>query len=161
MMIQGFEMLSEEQFDVTKKAITWITILIAGADGEIEKEETEWAKKIAHIRSYHNPNELTPFYEEVGKDFSSILNNLLDQLPVGTNDRQELLIRQLSKLNNILPILDNNLGHLLLKSYRSFAKHVAKASGGFLGFLSVGKEEDKLIDLPMLNDIPFVDTEVS
>ena len=64
MMIQGFEMLSEEQFDVTKKAITWITILIAGADGEIEKEETEWAKKIAHIRSYHNPNELTPFYEE-------------------------------------------------------------------------------------------------
>ena len=154
-------MLSEEQFDVTKKAITWITILIAGADGEIEKEETEWAKKIAHIRSYHNPNELTPFYEEVGKDFSSILNNLLDQLPPGTNDRQELLIRQLSKLNNILPLLDNNLGHLLLKSYRSFAKHVAKASGGFWGFLSVGKEEDKLIDLPMLNDIPFVDTEVS
>ncbi len=160
MMIQGFEMLNEEQFEVTKKAITWITILIAGADGEIDKEETDWAKKVANIRSYHNPNELTPFYEVVGKDFSLVLNNMIEQLPASTKDRQQLLIRQLSKLNDILPLLQNNLGHILLNSYRSFAKHVAKASGGFLGFLSVGKEEAKLIDLPMLTDIPFVESNV-
>ena len=80
-------------------------------------------------------------------------------MPKDTKTRQELLSRKIEQLNQILPLLENNLGHFLLTSYRSFAKHVAKASGGFLGFFSVGTEESKLIDLPMLNDIPFEEDE--
>ena len=158
-MISGFEKLSESQFQVTKEAIAWITVLIAGADGNIGEEETKWAAKVTKIRGYSNPNDLTPFYEAVGVDFSAQLKDLISKVPKDTKTRQELLSRKIEQLNQILPLLENNLGHFLLASYRSFAKHVAKASGGFLGFFSVGTEESKLIDLPMLNDIPFEEDE--
>lgn len=154
-MIPGFEKLSESQFQTTKDAIAWITVLIAGADGNIEKEETDWAAKVTKIRGYSNPNELTPYYEEVGPEFSDKLKDLLSKVPDDISARQEILSRKLETLNTILPLLENNLGHHLLNSYRSFATHVAKASGGFLGFFNVSAEESKLLDLPMLNDIPF------
>jgi len=43
-MIEGFERVSEEQFIILKDAIAWITALIAGADGDIDKEETDGQK---------------------------------------------------------------------------------------------------------------------
>ena len=51
-MIEGFSNINELQFEVTKDAIGWITVLIAGADGNIDKEETAWAEKLTKIRSY-------------------------------------------------------------------------------------------------------------
>lgn len=158
-MIPGFEKLSEAQFQITKDAIVWITILIAGADGHIDEDETKWATKVTKIRGYSNPNELTPFYEAVGLEYSAKLKSMIVKAPSEDTARQALLTRKIEQLNNILPLLENNMGHFLLASYRSFAKHVAKASGGFLGFFSIGSEEGKLIDLPMLSDIPFEDNE--
>ncbi len=156
-MIPGFGKLSESQFQTTKDAIAWITVLIAGADGNIAKEETDWAEKVTKIRGYNNPNELTPFYEAVGPEFSGKLHEILSKMPGNVSERQALITRKLEELNDILPLLDNNLGHHLLSSYKSFANHVAKASGGFLGFFNVSAEESKLLELPMLNDIPFDD----
>lgn len=158
-MISGFEPLSEAQFVITKDAIAWITLLIATADGEMDEEEQQWAAKITKIRGYHNPNELTQYYEEVGKDFSATLSELMRFLPANASERRGILTRKLEQLNNILPLLENNLGHLLLKDFKSFAHHVAKASGGFLGFFSVSKEEASLIDLPMINAIPWEEPE--
>lgn len=157
-MVQGFENLSERQFEITKDAIAWITVLIAGADGEIDAQETEWATKLTNIRGYANPNILTEFYDEVGKDFSSKLAHLLENVPSDTKERQELLYRKLGQLNSILPTL-GNLGAELYQSYKSFAEHVAKASGGFLGFFSVNKEEAKVMTLPMLEEVAFIEEE--
>jgi len=158
-MIPGFDKLSESQFQITKDALAWITVLIAGADGDIDQEEKDWAKKVTKIRAYHNPNELTPFYEAVGKEYATKLEKLISSVPRDISERQGILTRKLEQLNTILPLLENNLGHHLLHSYKTFAKHVAKASGGFLGFFSVSSEEAKLLDLPMLNDIPFEEEE--
>jgi len=155
MMIKGFETLSATQFEITKDAIAWITLLIATADGVMDEEEQKWAAKITKIRSYHNPNELTEFYEEVGKDYAAKVAELMNKLPADAAERRGILTRKLQQLNTVLPLLNNNLGHLLLKDYKSFAHHVAKASGGFLGFLSVSKEEAKLMDLPMIDPIPW------
>lgn len=156
-MIQGFEKLSVNQFQSTKDAIVWITILIAGADGEIDNEEKEWAAKVTKIRGYHNPNELTPFYEAVGAEFSDKLEALLKEIPSDVNERTALFTRKIEQLNSILPLLNGNLGHYLSQSYRTFALHVAKATGGFLGFMSVSNAESKLVDLPMLDKIEFID----
>jgi len=152
-MIQGFENISENQFDVLKNAISWITVLIAGADGKIDKEETDWAVKLTKIRSYANPNSLTPFYEEVGKDFTKKLKDLLAAVPQDTQKRNELLQRKLAEINEILPKLDNKIAYALYQSYTSFAEHVAKESGGFMGFFSISKEETNWIGLPMIDPI--------
>lgn len=158
-MIKGFEPLSETQFKLAKEAIAWITLLIATADGEMDEEEQKWAAKVTKIRGYHNPNELTEYYEAVGRDYSAQLSELMAKLPASATERRGILTRKLEQLNDVLPLLKNNLGHLLLKDYKSFAKHVAKASGGFMGFFSVSKEEASLIDLPMINAIPWEEPE--
>jgi hypothetical protein len=158
-MIEGFDRVSEEQFEVLKDAIAWITALIAGADGDINKEETEWAEKLTKIRSYANPNNLTPFYQEVGKDFHDKLHDLLNGLPIGKKEREDVLTAKLSQVNGALKPLDKNIAYELYSSYLSFAKHVANHSGGFLGFLSIDKEEDHLMHLSMIEPIISADEE--
>ncbi len=158
-MIVGFESVSEAQFETLKKAISNITVLIAGADGNIDKDEIGWAEKLTKIRSYANPNRLTPFYEEVGKTFTEDLEHLIANVPQETDQRNELLSRQLARCNEILPLLEQNLGYELYESYKSFAKHVAKESGGFLGFFSISSSEAKFVDLPMLEAIEWASQE--
>ncbi len=157
-MVKGFENISDAQFGILKDAIAWITVLIAGADGQIDPKETAWAAKVTKIRGFHNPNELTDFYNEVGKDFSEKLATLIENCPDSVTERTDILSRQLSQLNEVLPALsENNLGHLLYKSYVSFAEHVANAEGGFFGFFRIGKDEAKLIDLPMIVPVEWVE----
>lgn len=152
-MIQGFEDLNQEQFETLKNGISWITILIAGADGEIDENETKWAKKIADIRSYTLPSDLVHFYKEVGKDFSEKLTQLIDELPDNTEERTAILASRIATINDVLAKLDNDTAYRMYESYKSFAKHVAKSSGGFFGMMSISKEEEKLIGLDMLHVI--------
>ncbi|MBK8391868.1 MAG: hypothetical protein IPL23_22440 [Saprospiraceae bacterium] len=59
----------------------------------------------------------------------------------------------MEEVNPILGKLDHLVALHLYKSYTSFAKHVAKASGGVLGFFSIGPNESNLITLPMITPI--------
>ncbi len=154
-MIEGFEKLSSEQFETLKKAISWITILIAGADGKIDNTEKEWAEKITEIRSYSLKGDLIHFYQEVGKDFHDSLDNLISELPENKDQRRTILTERIATINSIMPSLDSDIAVELYESYKSFAKHVAKSSGGFLGMMSITKEERALIDLPMLNEVYY------
>ena len=158
-MVEGFESLNEEQFTTCKHSVAWITALIASSDGEFDKKEADWAKKIAEIRTYSSPDILLPFYKEVGQNFDEVLTSTLDGIPKDHEARKEILSERLTKLNDIFPLLDNKLAYKLYKSFQSFAKHVAKSSGGFLGFFSISSEEKSLIDLPMLNPIEYINDE--
>jgi tellurite resistance protein len=51
-MSEYFKPLSENEKSELSDALALITVLIAGADGNFEKEELEWAEKVTHIRSY-------------------------------------------------------------------------------------------------------------
>ncbi len=158
-MIEGFDRLDEAQFKVLKDAIAWITALIAGADGQIDREETEWAEKLTKIRSYANPNVLTPFYKEVGVDFHENLESTLDSLPIGKKEREKILNDKLAQVNDVMPLLDNSVAYELYNSYLSFAKHVAQHSGGFLGFFSIDKEESHLMHLSSIDPIELDEEE--
>ncbi|MEM6829901.1 MAG: hypothetical protein AAF551_05250, partial [Bacteroidota bacterium] len=59
---------------------------------------------------------------------------------------------ELRKLNFILPKIDNNFAVKFYASLKELAKKIAEASGGVLGYLSVGYEEAKLMELKMLKD---------
>jgi hypothetical protein len=158
-MVQGFESLTDQQFAILKDAIAQITVLIAGADGEIDPKETEWATKLTHIRSYNTPQDLNGFYEAVGHDFSDKLNSLITNSPKDTGERTAFLTSKLSEVNDVLSCVENNLAAELYKSFLSFAKHVAKASGGFFGMMSVSSEEANLMDLKMIDPIEITEEE--
>jgi len=158
-MLEQFN-ISQDQKETLIHAVSWITILIAGADGSIENEELEWAKKITQIRAYKYPKVLENFYVEVGKTFQANIDALISELPGDVSKRTSILSEKLATLNPILAILDNESAYSLYNSYTSFAEHIAKSDGGFLGFFSVSPEEKKLIGLPMLDQIvPAEDSE--
>ncbi|MEL7020925.1 MAG: hypothetical protein AAGK47_04915, partial [Bacteroidota bacterium] len=67
--------------------------------------------------------------------------------------RRHAISLELGKLNAILPKLHPGFAATYYESLVSYAHHIAKASGGFLGFMSIGPNEEKVVDLPML--VPF------
>lgn len=157
-MTEDFKVLSGSEYDQLKEAISLITVYIAGADGEVDSDETEWAEKVTKIRSYNLPEVLAGFYEEVGENFHDKVKSYI----VSLNDldtRNVFVAEKLTALNPILAKLHPKLGSELYSSYVSFAKHVAKASGGFLGFFSIGPKEAALLDLEMITPITFEEDE--
>ena len=156
-MITNFETLTQAEFDKLTHGVAWIAVLIAGADGKIDSTEVSWASKIAKIRSYAGPDLLNDFYTEVGKDFEKNVADLIENSPKDTKARTAIAVEKVAELNPILAKLDTQMGALLYESFTSFATHVAKASGGFLRMWSVSYEENKYIDLPMLDKIEYVE----
>jgi len=157
-MTEDFKILSDAEYDKLKNAISLITVYIAGADGEIDSNELEWAKKITDIRAYSAADELQNFYEDVGADYQERVDNYLQSLSE-LKLRNQTAEQELSDLNPIMAKLDTKIGAKLYKSYISFAKHVAKASGGFLGFFSIGPAEKAVLDLEMITPIVWVHDE--
>ncbi len=160
-MLQRLHPLSEDEKQELFDAVPVITLLIAGADGKIDDSELDWSKKLTNIRSYNEDGELQLFYAEIEKDYKDRLDRWMKVIPAEMKERNELLSQRLSQLNPILAKLDNETGALIYDSFTSFAKHIAKAEGGILGFASISKDEAKLIDLPMLTPIIKIDDEAA
>jgi hypothetical protein len=145
-----FHKLSPEEYASLKDAIPQITVLIAGADGKISPGETEWAKKLTNIRSYSAAEEYQSFYTEIGETFQTRVDDLIATLPGEVTARNGQISDTLAGLNRILHKLDPKHAAHLYTELKTFAKHVARSSGGFLKFWSVSAEEKKWIGLPML-----------
>lgn len=152
-MIEHFEKITPEEFKTLTDTIARITILIGGADGKLDKGEKTYAEKIAKIRTYANAESLHGFYREVGRDFSDVVESEVSMLPGILEDRSNVLVQKLALVNDILPKLDRPIAREIYKSYISFAKHVAKASGGFFDFFSISEAEEKWLNLDMINQI--------
>ncbi len=155
MSIAAFASLNEQEIEQMVDSISQVTVLIAGADGEIDSQETAWAEKIAKIRTYSTPEPYQEFYKLVGQDYSDRVAKLIGSLPKETQARQSALSDQLSGLNEVLAKLEVKWAAGFYKDLVLFANHVAKASGGIMGFLSVSADEKKWMDLPMVNEIIY------
>ncbi len=145
--------LSKHQIQTLIDAFSYVTILIAGADGEIDQSELDWGSKLTHIRSYNDEYRLHDLFLEVEHSFQEKVTEIMKNVPDETNDRYEWIKPNLNKVNDVLDCLDNTNAFSIYKSLLSFATHIAKADGGFLGFGTISSEEHKLIALPMINEI--------
>ncbi|KAA3621492.1 MAG: hypothetical protein DWQ02_27625 [Bacteroidetes bacterium] len=154
-MVKEIEVLTAEEREIVMDAVALVTLLVAGADGKIDARETEWASKLTKIRGYKEKVELKPLYREIGETFEDKLNHYLEKLPEDLTEMQGLISEKLAKLNTILPKIDSWYAQLYYESLLSFAKHVAEASGGILGFMSIDAKEKEIISLPMIDPIEF------
>ncbi len=154
-MVKEIAVLTAEEREIVMDAVALVTLLVAGADGKIDARETEWASKLTKIRGYKEKVELKPLYREIGETFEDTLNDYLEKLPDDLTEMQRLISEKLAKLNTILPKIDSWYAQLYYESLLSFAKHVAEASGGILGFMSIDAKEKQIISLPMIDPIEF------
>ena len=152
-MIPQFAGLNDAEKNLLTDAIPMITVLIAGADGNIDADEKEFAAKIMKIRGYKHPPVLEGYYGLVGEKFTAKVDDLIKTLPTETEERSKSISDELTKLNDIFPKMELLYSAHLYHSFTTFAEHVAKASGGFLGFGSVSRAEGKYIKLPMVHPI--------
>lgn len=151
-MIAEFNALSNEEIETMLAVPILVTILIAGADGQIDKSELNQAISIAKLKQKKARVGLIEYYGEVGTDFEDKLKVMIQHFPVQAEERNPLIIEELSKLNKILPKLDNNFAIEFYASIKDLAKKIAESSGGILGYMAVGYEESKLIELKMINN---------
>ncbi len=158
-MEEIFKKLRADEYALLKDSIPQITVLIAGADGTISPEETEWGEKVTNIRAYSAIEEYKDFYREIGETFHERLEELIKELPSDVNTRNAQISKTLEGLNPVLHKLDPKHAAHLYDELISFATHVAKASGGFLKFWSISHEEKKWIGLPMLDKFVWKDEE--
>lgn len=153
-MIGLLEGISQEEYNTLQKSLSLITVLVASADGKIDKNEIDDAEKVVHIRSFNKPELLKEFYQDVETHFHADLDEAIEEYGDGTEESRNRIINRLKVLNTILPkIEDPSVRYYLYNSLKSFAKHIAKSSGGIFGFLSIGPKEDHYIDLEFIDPI--------
>jgi hypothetical protein len=152
-MINIIESLSGRDQQLMYDVIPYITLLIAGADGNIDPKELEWSEKITEIRSFSSHHEWQPYYEKVSETLHDRIQELLAELPEDTAAQGKELTKRLSKLNDILPKLDPLDAKHFYDGLLSFAERIARADGGVLGWFSVSPSEAKVVGLPMINPV--------
>ncbi|MEQ9426359.1 MAG: hypothetical protein RJQ09_18180 [Cyclobacteriaceae bacterium] len=151
-MIPEFETLREDEVAALLKAPALVSILIAGADDNIDKNEMKEAIAVAKSKKTRSREGLDGYYNEVAATFEDDFNTLVKELPQSAAERNTAITRELKKLNRIMVKLEKSYAIKLYGSYKDMAKRVAEASGGILGYLSVSYEEAKLLELGMIND---------
>lgn len=151
-MIAEFDTLTSEEKDLMLKTPLLVSVLIAGADDNIDKTEIREAVSIAKLKQKKARVDLIEYYKEIANDFEDKLKMMIDQFPKNSETRNPIIIAELEQLNSILPKLNKTFATEFYASIKDFAKKVAEASGGLLGYMAVGYEESKLIGLEMIKD---------
>ncbi len=151
-MIPEFENLTQEETDLMYSLPIYVAVLIAGADGKIDNNEIRKAVSLANLKKKKARKELIAFYNVVNTDYEDKLKMVIANFPVDHKEREKLIIDEIKKVNDIFPKLDRAYAIKLYASFKEIAKQIAEASGGVFGYMSIGYEESKLIDLKMIKD---------
>ncbi len=149
-MIKELERLTDMEAEQMLKAPILLCILIAGADGTIDRREIKEAINVAGKRK--EKTILDNYFKEVSTDFEDKLKVLLQSYPYESTQRNPILIQELSQLNPILKKLDKTFSKPFYDMLKELAEKIAGSSGGLWGMMSVDSEEAKYIRLPMIED---------
>lgn len=134
-MSTEIEHLNEADREIILRAPALVAILAAiSDDGEVSKHEKAESIKLAHFRTYTAAPILQNYYKEVDKVFEAYFEEEMAQLPEDWKDKEEYLEERLTSLNQVLPKMDDVYAQTLVKSLKSFAKHVFKSNSSFLEY---------------------------
>ena len=151
-MIPQFEDLSQEEEELMYSLPIYVSVLIAGADGKIDNNEIKKAVSLANLKKKKARQDLLEYYSHVYRDFEDKIKVTIANLPMGSKERESILIEDIKKANDVFEKIDKRFATKLYASLKDMALHIAEASGGVFGYMSVGYEESKLIDLKMIKD---------
>ena len=150
-MIPQFDRLSQDEQEFMYKAPILVAILIAGADGEIDRNEIQEGITQAKKKQKMATVEMMELYREISEDFEDKLKIVLQSYPVEAVQRNTMIVEELSRLNSVFPRLDKNFSTQYYQSICDLAMKVAQSSGGLLGMKSIGAAEARYVKLPMIN----------
>ncbi len=144
-----FGTLRDDEIEIMQNAPAMVTILIAGADNHVDKDEVRGAINYTAQASGQYPV-LSEFLEELKAGFKSTFTSQAAVMPKKLEARQDMISTYLGQLNDILPKLDVDCAMEFYKFLLDLAKAVAGASGGILGMNKISKAEAKYLSLDMI-----------
>lgn len=144
--------LSNTEKELLYKAPILVCILIAGADGTIDRKEIREAIQFAEKKIAKSRSRVSALLREIIQDFEDKLKILLQQYPYNSKERNPILVKELGELNILWKKVDSEFAQEFYRTLKSISEHIAKSSGGILGYNTVDTEEAKYINLNMIND---------
>ena len=148
-MIQEFEKLSNGEIEVMMRAPIVVCILIAGADGTIDKKEIKEAITITSKQA-KSRYLLREYLKYVGEDLEDKIRVLKQSYPRDAKERSSVLVSELAGLNSILPKISHSFASEFYAMLKELAEKIASSSGGWLGLNAVDSEEEKYVHLAMI-----------
>ena len=149
-MLKEFQNLTPAEQQLLYDAIPLIVVLVAGADDDIDQVEVAEAQRLADIRSFNNHGHLNAYYEHIDDGLTGRIKQMIAELPNDLESRQNAIFARLSLVNAALAKMEVPFGYLYYQTFRTFAKHIAEAHGGFLRYFTIGPAEAEVVELPML-----------
>lgn len=151
-MVPELDRLNSHEVELVFKSPMLVCILIAGADGTIDKREIKGAIQFAETKQQKSLSSVSAIFKEVAKDFEDKLNIIFQQYPYELTQRNPMIIEELAGLNQIWPKVDAAFAREFYLSLISIGEKIASSSGGVLGYKSIGSEEAKYLKLPMIKN---------
>ena len=150
-MIPEFQTLTDSETELMLKAPILVCILIAGADGDIDRKEIKEAIAIVR-KEKKNHTLLSGFFREMAEDFEDKIKILIQSYPFELSKRTPIIIEELKNLNVLWKKIDPEFSIAYYEMLRSISERIASSSGGLWGIKTVGSEEAQYLHLPMIND---------
>jgi hypothetical protein len=154
MGVKELEHLSEEQRSLVFRTPALLSVLVAGADHDIDQKEIVHAIKAVHYRSLLENDFLQEYYRAIEERFEHETYHIIQKFEGQPEEREAYIVEELTGLNDILPKIERRYAAILLENWKSLAKSVAKSAGGFLGFETISLAESHFIDLKMITYKP-------
>jgi DNA anti-recombination protein RmuC len=151
-MNKFLEELSNDEHHLIEFAPIYVSLLIAGADGNIDNAEISNAIKISKEKAKKSETFLIELYTQLETNFEEKLDKILNEVPSELTERNAFISQMLERLNPVLAKMDKTFSITYYSFLKEVATRVAKASGGVFGINAVSSEEKEFIDLPMISD---------
>ncbi|MDI9357017.1 MAG: hypothetical protein QM536_08360 [Chitinophagaceae bacterium] len=178
-LFEGYLTEEEEEY-LIKTPCVYVPLLLAGADGIIDRDEE---KKIIGMGAFYKSKINTStllgrYYERVyhipyNKYCREVMHLFLRRNFISTHFEQNqkstvqsfkkweikslqqknkvLCIGELLRMNEIYPKLGKEFSYSLFQDFLEVAEIIAKSSGGFLGVGTISKEERDFLSLDFIN----------
>lgn len=151
-MVPELDRLTASEVELVYKAPILVCILIAGADGKIDRKEIKEALTFAQKKQRSSLSSVAVLFKEISTDFEDKLKMLTQGFPYEATQRNPLITEELSGLNLLWRKLEPSFAHEFYKTLLNIAESIASSSGGVLGFNAVGSEEARFVKLGMIKD---------
>ncbi|SKC60689.1 hypothetical protein [Ohtaekwangia koreensis] len=150
-MIPEFQTLTDSETELMLKAPILVCILIAGADGDIDRKEIKEAISIVQ-KQKRNGTLLSGFFLEMAEDFEDKIKILIQSYPFESSKRAAMIVNELTNLNPLWKKIDQEFSIAYYEMLKSISERIASSSGGLWGIKTVATEEAKYLSLPMITD---------
>ena len=150
-MIPEFQNLDDAEIELVLKAPILVCILIAGADGDIDRKEINKAISIAKSQKKNN-SVLAEYFRVMTEDFEDKIKILIQSYAHEGARRTPIIIEELTRLNTLWAKLDKNFSSNFYAMLKELAEKIANSSGGLWGLKKVGTEEAQYLQLSMIQD---------